>query len=967
MILYKYFPPERLDVLDTATIRFTQPAVFNDVFESRPRDFLIEDLHWRSRCEHPECVKAHVRSIQSHLTLRERSSCGILCLTALQDNLLMWAHYAAEHTGFVIGFDTTHAFFSRSPESTGLCKVTYSDTRGTRPLSEVERELARQPDAHEYGLIDFAIEFADSFQSSVAEDDYRLTKATAWAYEHEWRIIRSLKDGTRVLNEQAPLPVYLFAFPRSAVHCVILGCRAFATLYPSVRGILERHPAYRSVAVLQAEPSERGFALTCTPFPLPQSALALDLLTIQQLQEEGVLVPIDEAEYCGALEASASDNRLISTMDAPGALAEEMVQRVGATLAMGEADWFTQQGSWSAAKESFQRAIRAREAALAHTPEAADAHYALAVDRTTYAGAALAAGDSKEALLVLRRAQESFRVVDSLHHDNHVLTAVWARALVSLAQMEYADGTTDAGNEALLEAVRLLDRISSPPCTDVALLTEVSRLNLAAGMLLASRDGTAAAGVRCARQAADLLAAGTRMISSDGALLMEQAEATQALAVLLDDTADPAGARVAWSRARRLYGRQRRTEPGDVRAAMGELQSLVRLIHHLTGRPRHAGTAVSIAKAKVSRLPAVMDADMSLRLIVCCSDLSRLSADMGHAEEAIWFLTFAVESCPHLATHAGFVDDAALLPGDGFLALGELQRSGGGASEMRASFEEAVCCFESIQSDQHPDVWMRRGRAHRLLAECLMLDGATGAATEQLSRAAEAYERCQQLAPHEPYVRNGKGITLLRLGELQSTANHPEAVRLWQAACSEFECELEHHPSCSDAFQNLGNAWLLLGLTHRTGDPYDRERCLRHALAAYGKDSREGPGSAATVLGQARATTFLFRLLLSERRFEDLAELAGDVVIACDRMLRDRVPFTEAALVTGHAKALTILAIHGRSDGRSVEQLCLRALGVLEVGATLFPGADFAHQRQMVGRVMSTLTSADASATENED
>src|SRR6266700_134946 len=36
MILYKYLPPERIDVLRNRRIRFTQPADFNDPFEFRP-------------------------------------------------------------------------------------------------------------------------------------------------------------------------------------------------------------------------------------------------------------------------------------------------------------------------------------------------------------------------------------------------------------------------------------------------------------------------------------------------------------------------------------------------------------------------------------------------------------------------------------------------------------------------------------------------------------------------------------------------------------------------------------------------------------------------------------------------------------------------------------------------------------------------------------------------------------------
>ncbi|MFQ2730618.1 hypothetical protein ACK3YQ_08160 [Aeromonas caviae] len=36
MLLYKYLPPERIDVLKNRSIRFSQPIAFNDPFEFKP-------------------------------------------------------------------------------------------------------------------------------------------------------------------------------------------------------------------------------------------------------------------------------------------------------------------------------------------------------------------------------------------------------------------------------------------------------------------------------------------------------------------------------------------------------------------------------------------------------------------------------------------------------------------------------------------------------------------------------------------------------------------------------------------------------------------------------------------------------------------------------------------------------------------------------------------------------------------
>jgi hypothetical protein len=44
---------------------------------------------------------------------------GILSLTEKRDNLLMWAHCAAQHTGYFIGFDTTHEYWNNFGDEKG--------------------------------------------------------------------------------------------------------------------------------------------------------------------------------------------------------------------------------------------------------------------------------------------------------------------------------------------------------------------------------------------------------------------------------------------------------------------------------------------------------------------------------------------------------------------------------------------------------------------------------------------------------------------------------------------------------------------------------------------------------------------------------------------------------------------------------------------------------------------------------
>jgi hypothetical protein len=133
-VLYKYYPPERLDIFQTFQVRFSNPAQFNDVFDST--------------------FGGQARKTAEHYKFRLHL--GILCLTEDPDNQLMWVHYAARHSGFVIGFNTRDRIFTE--HNATLRRVKYG-----------------QP--CDYGV-------------SPPSLDLCLHKESVWAYEKEWRCIR---------------------------------------------------------------------------------------------------------------------------------------------------------------------------------------------------------------------------------------------------------------------------------------------------------------------------------------------------------------------------------------------------------------------------------------------------------------------------------------------------------------------------------------------------------------------------------------------------------------------------------------------------------------------------------------------------------------------------------------------------------------------------------------------------------
>lgn len=88
-----------------------------------------------------------------------RHKLGLYCLTERKDSILMWSHYAADHTGYCLEFEAT----DYTPVfGTAQC-VSYADA---------------YPEINFYNTTD-----EDKLTLSF------LTKFTDWSYEREWRII----------------------------------------------------------------------------------------------------------------------------------------------------------------------------------------------------------------------------------------------------------------------------------------------------------------------------------------------------------------------------------------------------------------------------------------------------------------------------------------------------------------------------------------------------------------------------------------------------------------------------------------------------------------------------------------------------------------------------------------------------------------------------------------------------------
>lgn len=127
-MLYKYVKPERIDILENLNIVFTPFDELNDPFECQ---FVLNPIPEEELEAQNDENLAEWAQVQVWLEHRI-GQLGMLCLTHTDQSLPMWAHYADNHQGFVLGFEEDNSFFKSDAyyiEPTLRTKQEASDTR----------------------------------------------------------------------------------------------------------------------------------------------------------------------------------------------------------------------------------------------------------------------------------------------------------------------------------------------------------------------------------------------------------------------------------------------------------------------------------------------------------------------------------------------------------------------------------------------------------------------------------------------------------------------------------------------------------------------------------------------------------------------------------------------------------------------------------------------------------------------
>lgn len=178
-------------------IFFTLPKNFNDPYEFNIKDsgtytqqhvinYLQSNgltlLQAQQAANAIPNIGQHASNLLDEVKLNKSNTIGVLCLSETINNILLWAHYADEHKGCVVGIDVTQL-----PEDRFFpFKVNYQTNYPKMEYLKCNNDFLEK---------------------------WALTKSNHWQYEEERRIILDNQHG-------------VIAIPKTAIVEVAFGCKA---------------------------------------------------------------------------------------------------------------------------------------------------------------------------------------------------------------------------------------------------------------------------------------------------------------------------------------------------------------------------------------------------------------------------------------------------------------------------------------------------------------------------------------------------------------------------------------------------------------------------------------------------------------------------------------------------------------------------------------------------------------------
>ena len=197
----------------------------------------------------PEYMSGPIYYDESYLDIQAgaRASLSIMCFTKNFKNILMWSHYANNHTGVCIGYDYSCSFFHNK------YSCSYSDNVG-----EIRR-----------------IEYTNDRPKFIVPSDLVndtsewFKKSKDWKYDKEYRVLLSTDDA--IYNYGSDPAMLFFKIHPKYIKRVILGCR-MEEKYKKYKKYIYNMLAYYNIEIMESQPDPAHYKLNFKKYILNNSS-----------------------------------------------------------------------------------------------------------------------------------------------------------------------------------------------------------------------------------------------------------------------------------------------------------------------------------------------------------------------------------------------------------------------------------------------------------------------------------------------------------------------------------------------------------------------------------------------------------------------------------------------------------------------------------------------------------------------
>ena len=230
--LYKYTSIDScLHIINDGTVYFNSYKIFNDPFECKANlDTKNTIQEWMSFLLTNKVPLPQAKTIAARMVKDPKTAChtieqsvmavqdstGFLCLTTKNDNLLMWAHYASNHTGCCVKFDL---------------------------LNDVDLFCKIQPVIYDNNYLTY-----NYLRDNGGALRAICHKSTDWAYEEEYRVFS--------MNNIGPIPLQ-----PGTVKEIYLGCRIDPKDKQNIIQAIGATTKQLAIIAYQTEPDSKSYKL----------------------------------------------------------------------------------------------------------------------------------------------------------------------------------------------------------------------------------------------------------------------------------------------------------------------------------------------------------------------------------------------------------------------------------------------------------------------------------------------------------------------------------------------------------------------------------------------------------------------------------------------------------------------------------------------------------------------------------